>query len=126
MMMHVMRDHKLSSYSLNNVSYHFLKEQKEDVHHSIIKKLQKEGPESRKRIAVYCLKDAYLPIKLIEKLMCVYNYSEMARVTGVPINYLFMRGQQIKVASMLYRKAKVHGFIIPTEKFVKGNDGVNF
>jgi len=29
----------------------------------------------------------------MDKLMCVYNYAEMARVTGVPINYLFMRGQ---------------------------------
>ncbi len=47
----------------------------------------------------------YLPLKLMEKLMCIYNYTEMARVTGVPINYLFNRGQQIKVVSMLYRKA---------------------
>jgi DNA polymerase delta subunit 1 len=29
----VQRDHKLSSYSLNSVSAHFLGEQKEDVHH---------------------------------------------------------------------------------------------
>jgi DNA polymerase elongation subunit (family B) len=29
------RDHKLSSYSLNSVSAHFLGEQKEDVHHSV-------------------------------------------------------------------------------------------
>jgi multidrug efflux pump subunit AcrB len=30
------RDQKLRSYSLNSVSAHFLGEQKEDVHHSII------------------------------------------------------------------------------------------
>lgn len=40
MMMHMLRDHKLSSYSLNNVSYLFLKEQKEDVHHTMIYTLQ--------------------------------------------------------------------------------------
>jgi hypothetical protein len=34
------RDHKLSSYSLNAVCAHFLGEQKEDVHHSIISHLQ--------------------------------------------------------------------------------------
>jgi DNA polymerase delta subunit 1 len=34
------RDHKLSSYSLNAVCAHFLGEQKEDVHHSIISDLQ--------------------------------------------------------------------------------------
>ena len=36
----IIRDHKLSSYSLNAVSAHFLGEQKEDVHHSIISDLQ--------------------------------------------------------------------------------------
>ena len=40
MMIHMCREQKLSSYSLNNVSFHFLKEQKEDVHHSIIYDLQ--------------------------------------------------------------------------------------
>ena len=35
----LMRDYKLSSYSLNNVCAHFLGEQKEDVHHSIISDL---------------------------------------------------------------------------------------
>ena len=29
----------------------------------------------------------------------------MVRVTGVPLNFLPMRGQQIKVVSMLYRRA---------------------
>jgi DNA polymerase delta subunit 1 len=34
LLIHMHREHKLSSYSLNNVSYHFLRDQKEDVHHS--------------------------------------------------------------------------------------------
>jgi len=116
MMMHMHREHKLSSYSLNNVSFQFLKEQKEDVHYDIIWDLQNGNPDSRRRIAVYCLKDAYLPMKLMEKLMCLYNYTEMARVTGVPINFLFIRGQQIKVASQLYRKAAEVDLLIPTER----------
>ena len=45
----------------------------------------------------------------------------MARVTGVPINYLLNRGQQIKVMSQLLRKAKQHDYISPTER-VKKND----
>ncbi|KAI9076550.1 hypothetical protein K1719_041536 [Acacia pycnantha] len=50
------RDHKLSSYSLNSVSAHFLSEQKEDVHHSIISDLQNGNADTRRRLAVYCLK----------------------------------------------------------------------
>jgi DNA polymerase delta subunit 1 len=36
----LLRDYKLRSYRLNAVSFHFLQEQKEDVHHSIITDLQ--------------------------------------------------------------------------------------
>lgn len=39
LLIHMHREHKLSSYSLNSVSYHFLRDQKEDVHHSEIFKL---------------------------------------------------------------------------------------
>lgn len=76
--------------------------------------------DGRRRLAIYCLKDAELPLKLMEKLCCLYNYSEMARVTGVPINFLLTRGQQIKVVSQILRKARKRNFIMPTEK-VKGN-----
>lgn len=110
------RDHKLSSYSLNSVSAHFLSEQKEDVHHSIITDLQNGNAETRRRLAVYCLKDAYLPQRLLDKLMCIYNYVEMARVTGVPISFLLARGQSIKVLSQLLRKAKQKNMVLPNAK----------
>jgi len=48
--------------------------------------------------------------------MSFVNYTEMARVTGVPFNYLLARGQQIKVISQLYRKAQLEGFVIPNLK----------
>ncbi|KAF9599784.1 hypothetical protein IFM89_001730 [Coptis chinensis] len=110
------RDYKLSSYSLNSVSAHFLGEQKEDVHHSIISDLQNGNSETRRRLAVYCLKDAYLPQRLLDKLMFIYNYVEMARVTGVPISFLLSRGQSIKVLSQLLRKAKQKNLVIPSVK----------
>jgi DNA polymerase delta subunit 1 len=39
----------------------------------------------------------------------------MSRVTGVPINFLFKRGQQIKVISQILRKIKNLDLVIPTE-----------
>jgi DNA polymerase delta subunit 1 len=48
--------------------------------------------------------------------MCFVNYVEMARVTGVPFNYLLSRGQSIKVLSQLFRKANEEGYIIPALK----------
>lgn len=119
----LLRDHKLRSYSLNSVSAHFLGEQKEDVHHSIITDLQNGNEQTRRRLAVYCMKDAYLPLRLMDKLMCVYNYMEMARVTGVPFTYLLSRGQQIKVITQLMRRTKKQDLLIPVyERQGGGND----
>ncbi|KAH0626687.1 hypothetical protein JD844_001794 [Phrynosoma platyrhinos] len=92
----LLRDYKLRSYTLNAVSYHFLQEQKED--------------------------DAYLPLRLLEKLMCVINYMEMARVTGVPLSYLLARGQQIKVVSQLLRQAMKQNLVMPVVKSEGGED----
>ncbi|XP_060111444.1 DNA polymerase delta catalytic subunit [Heteronotia binoei] len=118
----LLRDYKLRSYTLNAVSYHFLQEQKEDVQHSIITDLQNGSDQSRRRLAVYCLKDAYLPLRLLEKLMCVINYMEMARVTGVPLSYLLARGQQIKVVSQLLRQAMKQDLVMPVVKSEGGED----
>lgn len=108
------RNHKLSSYSLNSVCAEFLGQQKEDVHHSIISDLQNGTDEDRHRLAVYCLKDALLPQRLMDKLSVLVNYVEMARVTGVPMSYLISRGQQIKVYSMLLRKCRAENLLVPT------------
>ncbi|ORY71699.1 DNA polymerase family B [Pseudomassariella vexata] len=112
----IQRDHQLRSYTLNSVCSHFLGEQKEDVHYTMITELFNGTPESRRRLALYCLKDAYLPQRLMDKLSCLANYTEMARVTGVPFNFLLSRGQQIKFLSQLFRKALEQKLVIPNLK----------
>jgi DNA polymerase delta subunit 1 len=52
----------------------------------------------------------------MDKLMCFVNYTEMARVTGVPFSFLLARGQSIKVLSQLFRKANEEGYVIPALK----------
>jgi DNA polymerase delta subunit 1 len=113
MMQVIIRDHKLRSYSLNSVSSEFLGEQKEDVHYSIITDLQAGNEHTRRRLAVYCLKDASLPLRLMDKLMSLTNYMELARVTGVPLDWLLSRGHMVKVVSLLHRKACHAGLLVP-------------
>lgn len=114
MLDYMRKNHKLSSYSLNSVCAEYLGQQKEDVHHSIISDLQNGSDEDRHRLAVYCLKDALLPQRLMDKLSVLVNYVEMARVTGVPMSFLISRGQQIKVFSMILRKCKGEKLLVPT------------
>jgi len=116
MLPYMQRNHKLSSYTLNSVCAEYLGQQKEDVHHSIISDLQQGSDEDRHRLAVYCLKDALLPQRLMDKLSVLVNYIEMARVTGVPMSFLISRGQQIKVYSMILRKCRKEKLLVPTLK----------
>eukprot|EP00871_Galdieria_phlegrea_P003137 jgi/Galph1/3824/GphlegSOOS_G2464.1 len=109
----LVRDYKLRSYSLNSVSFEFLGEQKEDVHHSIITELYNGNENTRRRLAVYCLKDAYLPQRLMEKLLSLTNYMELSRVSGIPLAWLLSRGHMIKVVSLLHRKAFAENLLIP-------------
>lgn len=106
-------DYKFRSYSLNFVSAHFLGDQKEDVHYSMISKLQQGSPQDRNRLVVYCLKDAYLPLRLMTKLLTLYTSIELSRVCKVPIKFLLTRGQQIRVFSQLLCAANKRNMIIP-------------
>jgi DNA polymerase delta subunit 1 len=127
MLPYMQRNHKLSSYTLNSVCAEFLGQQKEDVHHSIISDLQNGSDEDRHRLAVYCLKDAALPQRLMDKLSVLVNYVEMARVTGVPMSFLISRGQQIKVFSMILRKCRNEKLLVPTlKKSGFGSDDVAY
>jgi DNA polymerase delta subunit 1 len=126
MLPYMQRNHKLSSYTLNSVCAEYLGQQKEDVHHSIISDLQNGSDEDRHRLATYCLKDALLPFRLMDKLSVLVNYIEMARVTGVPMSFLISRGQQIKVFSMILRKCRAEKLLVPTLKKSGGGADVGY
>jgi len=116
----VKREHKLESYSLNNVSKEFLKDQKNDMPVKEIFSRYAEGnPERLGEVADYCIQDTILPHKLMNHLYTIQNLVEMAKATWVPLSYLSERGQQIKVFSQIARKARELGFMIPTIPYKK-------
>ena len=111
----VKREHKLESYSLNNVSKHFLKDQKNDMPVKEIFSRYKDGdPVKLGEVAEYCIKDTELPHALMAKLCQIQNVVEMAKACWVPLAFLSERGQQIKVFSQMAKKARELNFVIPT------------
>jgi DNA polymerase delta subunit 1 len=113
----VKREHKLESYSLNNVSKHFLKDQKNDMPVREIFASFAAGDSARLGIvADYCVQDTILPHKLMDKLCQIQNQIEMAKACWVPLSFLSERGQQIKVFSQMAFKARQLNFILPTFK----------
>ncbi|RWS01117.1 uncharacterized protein B4U79_12154 [Dinothrombium tinctorium] len=107
------RDFKLRSYKLDDVANDFLGERKEDVHFYQIRNLYFESNITRGKLALYCLKDALLPLKLMIKLMVLVKNVEMARVTGISLNEVLTRGQQVRIMSQLLRKCKTRNMVIP-------------
>ena len=71
------------------------------------------GPEGRRELGVYCLKDAELPLALIEALSIAFNGVERARVTGLPLEWVLNRGILVRFTSLLMRESAARGFLLP-------------
>ncbi|KAJ7486191.1 ribonuclease H-like domain-containing protein [Mycena galericulata] len=74
--------------SLNAVSEHFLDARKEDVDFKTINALQAGSDDDRKKLAVYCLKDCHLPLRLFHHLKC-FNEAVAAARTAKYIHLPF-------------------------------------
>lgn len=108
------REHKLTSYSLNAVSEHFLKDKKVDMPYKLMFEKYKGTSADRCEIAIYCVKDTDLPLALINKLAIVPNMVEMSKATWVPMSYLIERGQGIKVFSQILYQTRHEDMLVVT------------
>lgn len=86
---------------------------KDDVHAKDIFRLQKGSAADRSIIARYCIFDCVLCNKLINKLQIITNNVGMANVCHVPLSYIFLRGQGIKIFSLVSKKCREKNHVIP-------------
>ena len=87
---------------------------KDDIHHTDINKFFKQkNPKKVRLVAKYCLKDCKLVNLLLAKLEIIINNIGMAKVCIVPFSYLFMRGQGVKVFSLVSKECRKQGYLIP-------------
>lgn len=112
----VQRDHKLDSYKLDNVAQHFMGDKKCDITPKQIFELQKGSANDRMRIAEYCIQDCILCNLLIMKLEIIANNMGMSNVCLVPMEYIFMRGQGIKIFSLVLNECRASKYLIPVLK----------
>lgn len=110
----IKREHKLTKYTLNAVSEHFLKDKKVDLSPKEMFEKFRKTSKDRHDIGVYCVKDTDLPLRLMNKLAIVPNMIEMAKATWVPMSFLIERGQAIKVFSQLIYQTRKEGMLIKT------------
>ena len=73
-------------------------------------------PEDRSIVGKYCIQDCELCNRLIDKLQILTNNIGMANVCHVPLSYLFLRGQGIKIFSLVSRQCRLENHLIPVIK----------
>ncbi len=80
-----------------------------------------KGPSERAIIAKYCIQDCDLVLTLMAKLDTLVNARGMADVCHVPINFIFLRGQGIKIYSAVAYNASKRDQIIVTQESIEGD-----
>ena len=75
-----------------------------------------EGPKGRARIAKYCIMDCELCIHILLSQDFIPNNMGMSSVCYVPQPYIFLRGQGIKVQSLVTKYSNDYNIRVPTLK----------
>ena len=93
---------------------------KDDVTPQDIFRLTNQGPKERAIVAKYCIKDTTLVQDLMRKVDTMTGYVEMAKLCGVPMNFLVMRGQGIKLTSFVAKKCREKNTLMPGNREING------
>ncbi len=94
---------------------------KDDVHFKDMLEAHHGTPAQRGQIAKYCVQDCDLVLTLMAKLDTLVNARGMADVCRVPIQYIFLRGQGIKIYSAVVYNASKRNQIIMTQESFEGD-----
>lgn len=86
---------------------------KDDVTPQDIFRMTNEGPAARAKIAKYCIQDCNLVHHLLRKIDVMTGYVEMAKLCSVPLDFLVMRGQSIKLTSYVAKKCREKNTLMP-------------
>jgi DNA polymerase elongation subunit (family B) len=96
---------------------------KDDVTPQDIFRMTNEGPDERAIIAKYCIQDCNLVHHLMNKIDVITGYTEMSKICSVPINFLVMRGQGIKLTSYIAKKCREKKTLMPVLEKPMFDDG---
>ena len=109
----IKKEHKLEYYKLNNVAEHFTGDKKDDLSPADLFNYNTSTKDKIALVVKYCAQDTWLLIDLMLKLRIITNMIGMSNITMVPIQYIELRGQQIRVHTQIAYETKQENFLIP-------------
>lgn len=108
---------KIQLDDISKIQYSWC-ENKDDVSAKDIFRLQKGDDDDRCTVARYCIQDCELCNRIMNKLDILTNSIGMGNVCTVPISYLFLRGQGVKIYSLVSKQCRLEDFLLPVLKKV--------
>jgi len=96
---------------------------KDDVTPQDIFRLTNEGSAERAIIAKYCIQDCNLVHHLMNKNDILTGFIEVASICSVPISFIVMRGQGIKLLSFIAKKCREKNTLMPDISKGGNNEG---
>jgi DNA polymerase elongation subunit (family B) len=110
-------------FNRDDIKYRWCENKIDLPPNEIFSNFKKGTADSIREIAVYCIKDCVLCNSLLVKLDVVTKNMGMSNVCCVPLSYLFLRGQGVKVFSVIAKQCEKDDFIVPviTKEDYKGD-----
>jgi DNA polymerase elongation subunit (family B) len=124
---YIKRNYKLHNYRLETVCDEFLKNiNKDPLKAKDMFKLYKENkPEGLSLIGKYCAQDSYVTLLLYEKLLIWFDLVEASTTNGVPMLYLYTKGQQIKMYSQVLQYCIHNNIVVESNAYIP-NENDNY
>ena len=96
---------------------------KDDVTPKDIFRMTNGTADDRAVIAKYCIQDCNLVHYLLNKADILTGFIEMAKICSVPISFLVLRGQGIKLTSYVAKKCREKRTLMPVIEKQESDDG---
>ena len=96
---------------------------KDDVTPQDIFRLGRGTPKEKALVAKYCIQDCNLVHQLLRKLDIITGFVEMSKICYVPMNFLVLRGQGIKLTSFIAQKCSEKNTLMPDIQKDDSQDG---
>ena len=96
---------------------------KDDLTPQDIFRMTNEGPKERAIVAKYCLQDCNLVHHLMRKIDVMTGFIEMANLCSVPMEFLVLRGQGIKLTSYIAKKCREKSTLMPVNDKALDDEG---
>ena len=96
---------------------------KDDVSVQDIFRLTRGSADDRAIVAKYCIQDCNIVHHLMRKIDVLVGFIEMSRICSVPMSYLVLRGQGIKLTSFVAKKCREKNTLMPDLEKTEFDDG---